>query len=184
MIRTLADITPDPRNANKGTARGADLLGKSLRAYGAARSIVTDRNGRVIAGNKTLAQALALDLGVRVVETTGDELVVVQRTDLDATTDTKAQELAIADNRVAELDLDWDADVIRAMVDADVTLAPFFTDAELAKFLTDAGDQAPDQSGALVAGFGIVVECIDEAQQRNLLDELTRRGVTCRALIS
>jgi hypothetical protein len=68
MIRTLADLTPDPRNANKGTTRGAALLGTSLRTYGAARSIVTDRHGRVIAGNKTLREAVSLKLGIRVVE--------------------------------------------------------------------------------------------------------------------
>ena len=44
----------DSRNANKGTERGLALLDKSLRQYGAGRSILVDKNGRVIAGNKTL----------------------------------------------------------------------------------------------------------------------------------
>src|SRR5712692_877594 len=39
-------------------------------------------------------------------------VVVVQRTDLDLETDPRARALAIADNRVAELDLDWDPAVL------------------------------------------------------------------------
>lgn len=79
-ITQLADLTLDPENANRGTPRGTALLATSLRQYGAGRSIVADRDGVVLAGNKTLQAAKDLGLGVRVVETTGDELVVVQRT--------------------------------------------------------------------------------------------------------
>jgi hypothetical protein len=42
-----------------------------------------------------------------VVQTDGTKIIAVQRTDLDMRTDKRARELAIADNRVAELDLDW-----------------------------------------------------------------------------
>jgi hypothetical protein len=34
---TLADFSPDPRNANKGTERGAIQLEESLRRLGAGR---------------------------------------------------------------------------------------------------------------------------------------------------
>jgi hypothetical protein len=82
-IQTLEDLTLDPQNANRGTPRGQQALAHSLMEFGAARSIVADRAGRVIAGNKTLAQATALGLRLQVVQTTGDRLVIVQRTDLD-----------------------------------------------------------------------------------------------------
>ena len=81
-IQALSDLTLDPQNANRGTPHGGPLLAHSLHELGAARSIVTDRDGRVIAGNKTVTQARALDLPVVVVQTTGDRLVVVQRLDL------------------------------------------------------------------------------------------------------
>ncbi len=67
-IRDLTDLTPDVRNANRGTARGRQLLGASLRAYGAGRSILVDRAGRVIAGNKTLAEARAHGIPVDALE--------------------------------------------------------------------------------------------------------------------
>src|SRR5438876_6969976 len=86
-IQTLTDLRPDPQNANRGSARGRALLGQSLRECGAGRSILADREGRVIAGNKTLEQAAALRMPIRVVETDGGELVVVHRTDLDLARD-------------------------------------------------------------------------------------------------
>src|ERR1041384_588040 len=98
-LTDLSSLTPDTHNANQGTQRGRGLLEKSLRQYGAGRSILADKNGVIIAGNKTLETAADLGLPVKVVETDGTELVVVQRTDLDLTRDKAARELAYADNR-------------------------------------------------------------------------------------
>jgi hypothetical protein len=58
----LSDLTPDKANANKGTQRGLKALDKSLRQYGAGRSILIDRKGRVIAGNKTLERSVDIGL--------------------------------------------------------------------------------------------------------------------------
>lgn len=104
-----AGLKPDTQNANQGTQRGRGLLEKSLRKLGAGRSILVDKDGNVIAGNKTLEGAAEIDLPVRIVETDGTELVVVKRTDLDlySDKDKRARQLAYADNKVAELDLSW-----------------------------------------------------------------------------
>lgn len=104
-----AGLQPDRENANEGTQRGRGLLEKSLRQLGAGRSILADKYGNVIAGNKTLESAADIDLPVRIVETDGNELVVVKRTDLDlySETDKRARQLAYADNKVAEIDLAW-----------------------------------------------------------------------------
>ena len=107
-IQSLDDLQPDPLNANRGTDRGREALRRSLHTYGAGRSIVIDTRGRILGGHKTVEQAKHLGLPITVVPTTGETLVVVQRVDLDARTDPRAQELALADNRVGELDLDWD----------------------------------------------------------------------------
>ena len=126
----------DPRNANKGTARGRKMLGKSLKAHGAGRSILVDKHGNVIAGNKTLEQAIAAGhKDVLVVKTDGSQLVAVQRTDLDLA-DKKAKALAIADNRVAEVGLEWDAAVLAEM-SKDVDLSQMFTEDELAELVAD-----------------------------------------------
>lgn len=140
-IAEIADLTPDSRNANRGTERGRGLLERSLRQYGAGRSVLADKHGTIIAGNKTVEASAELGLPVRVVETDGHELVVVQRRDLDLGTDKAARELAYADNRVAQLDLDWATDLLLADQEAGVDLSGVgFTDAELAAlFARDAG---------------------------------------------
>jgi hypothetical protein len=129
----------DQSNANKGNARGRKMLGKSLKQHGAGRSILVDKHGKVIAGNKTLEQAIAAGhKEVLVVQTDGSQLVAVQRTDLDLA-DNKAKALAIADNRVSEVGLEWDAAILAEMSkDVGVGLAELFTGDELAALVADA----------------------------------------------
>lgn len=51
----VSDLQPDKRNANKGTERGLKALDHSLRQYGAGRSLLVDKHGRIIAGNYVLS---------------------------------------------------------------------------------------------------------------------------------
>jgi hypothetical protein len=119
----------DGNNANKGTKRGRALLEKSLESYGAGRSVVVDRKNRVIAGNKTVEAARAAGMqSITVVETDGSSLVAVQRGDLDLKKDKKARELAIADNRVSEIDLEWNPEVLASLA---VDLEQFWNENEL-----------------------------------------------------
>jgi hypothetical protein len=73
----IAELILDEKNANKGTKRGRALLEESLGKYGAACSVVVDRNQRVIAGNKTIEAAVAAGMkSTAVIETDGSSLVV------------------------------------------------------------------------------------------------------------
>jgi hypothetical protein len=130
-ITSLADLHLDDRNANRGSSRGRKALAQALRDYGAGRSILVDATGRVVAGNKVVAEATALHLPVTVVRTTGDRLVVVQRTDLNLTADPKARQLALADNRVGELSLEWDPQLLREFATEHISLEGLWTDEEL-----------------------------------------------------
>jgi DNA modification methylase len=116
----------DPHNANKGSDRGRQLVVSSLEECGAGRSILADRQGVVIAGNKTLEAARKLGLPVRTIETDGQELVVVRRSDLDLASDEKARRLAYLDNRASELGLDWDVEQLLADLEAGVDLSGIF----------------------------------------------------------
>ena len=130
----LSDLQFDSKNANRGTDRGRKALAESLKEYGAGRSILVDKKGRVIAGNKTLEQAIAAgQKDVLVVKTDGSKLVAVQRVDLDLNSK-KAKALAIADNRVAELDLEWDAAVL-AELGEEIDLSEFWSAKELEDLL-------------------------------------------------
>ncbi len=133
-VVALESLTQDPSNANKGTERGLRILDDSLRELGAGRSILVDKHGVIIAGNKT--HQGAADIGLKdaiVVHTDGHQLVVVQRDDLDITT-AQGQRMAIADNRSSELGLDWNPEVLAELqATAPDVLAGLFTDADLKK---------------------------------------------------
>lgn len=138
-ITQLTDLTPDQQNANAGTERGAYMVSQSLSTLGAGRSIVVDKEGRVIAGNKTLQAAADLELPIRVIETDGKELVVVQRNDLDLTEKKgKARQLAYADNRSSEVGLAWDAERLLADIEGGIDLGQWFHNDELEALLKAA----------------------------------------------
>jgi len=110
MSKELIDIEElrqDNLNFNKGTYEGEVLIKKSLERFKAGRSVLIDKDNNIIAGNKTVQAAATMGMKVRVIETTGDELVAVKRTDIDI--DSKeGRELALADNRTAQINLAWD----------------------------------------------------------------------------
>jgi hypothetical protein len=113
----LTDLIPDDLNANKGTEYGTHLMENSIRKFGAGRSILLDKNNRIIAGNKTTEQAAAIGLdNVIIVETTGNQIVAVKRMDIDLDT-AQGREMAIADNASAKANIEWDEEAIKAITE-------------------------------------------------------------------
>ena len=113
----LNDLIQDDRNLNKGTERGQQLIEKSLREFGAGRSVLIDKNNRIIAGNKTHQNAELAGLDdVIIVETDGTKLVAVKRTDVDLDTK-KGREMALADNATTKADLSWDTEELNAVAE-------------------------------------------------------------------
>lgn len=104
----IRDIIPDDHNFNAGTEKGREMIEKSFRELGAGRSILLDKNNRIIAGNKSQQAAIATGITkVRIVDTEGDEIVAVRRRDVDL--DSKVgRELAFADNATQQVSLAWD----------------------------------------------------------------------------
>jgi hypothetical protein len=177
----FSDILQDEKNANRGTKRGGEVIRKSLHDYGAGRSVLLDKNNRLIAGNKTVGQAALGNSGikgVRIIETDGTELIAVKRMDLDLDldTDSRAKGLAVADNRAGELSLSWDKEVLKAM---DLDLSPFWDEKELKNLL---GEPPTSTAVDYKPGFALMVEEITEAQQLDLLERLGKEGLKCRAL--
>ena len=114
-VINIEELRQDEHNFNKGTVGGAELMQRSLQDLGAGRSILIDKNGNIIAGNKTQEAAIKAGITkVRVIETTGDELVAVKRTDVDIN-DAKGRELALVDNLATERNLSWDPDELKAI---------------------------------------------------------------------
>ena len=127
---TIAELIPDDQNANAGTERGSGVLEHSLRTFGAGRSVLVDKENRIIAGNKTVETAAACGMMQAViVETRGDQIVGVKRTDIDLDSP-EGRGLAIADNRAGELNLAWNQEVL-AEINGEIDLTPYFFEDEL-----------------------------------------------------
>lgn len=113
-IIKVKDLIQDDHNFNRGTERGQELIVKSFKEFGAGRSVLVDKNNRLIGGNK--AQLGAIDAGIEdaiIVDTTGDKLVVVRRNDIDLDSE-KGRQMAMADNATQQANLEWNEDEINA----------------------------------------------------------------------
>ena len=125
----------DRRNYRKHGDRNRKLIRKSLDELGAGRSIVIDAEGEIIGGNGVF-EAWG-DRPIKVIESDGSELVVVQRTDLK-TDDEKRKKLAIMDNSTSDTST-WDMSLLQA--DFDI---PALADLGVDVKLKDVDDNEPD----------------------------------------
>lgn len=99
----------DDKNFNKGTPIGKELMDKSLSKFGAGRSILIDKNNKVIAGNKTLEAFKGED--VEIIESDGTKLIAVKRIDIDIDTP-HGRELALADNQTSKVNFELDFEML------------------------------------------------------------------------
>lgn len=169
----LEDLIPDDLNANKGTQYGTHLIEKSFSELGAGRSILLDKNNRIIAGNKSTEGASSVGIeDVIIVETDGTKLVAVKRTDIDLDS-AKGRELALADNATSKANLAWDMDIITEQAER------FAIDPE------DWGVSMPEpeteepQDTKKELDTRLIVECGDVSKLSLLFSELQDRGFKC-----
>lgn len=135
--QALASLTPDPRNPRAHGERNRATLAYSLRTLGAARSIVIDEDGVILAGNATVAAAKEAGIErVQVVDADGSAIIAVRRTDLTAA---QKRELAYSDNRTGEL-AEWDLPQLAAdLADGVISLDGLWTEGELTTLLAGMG---------------------------------------------
>jgi DNA modification methylase len=104
-------LIADDKNFNKGSENGAEMIRKSFQKFGAGRSILLDKNNRIIAGNKSVEYSGIED--VLIVESDGTQLIAVKRTDIDLDSP-QGREMALADNASAKANIVFDAELIEA----------------------------------------------------------------------
>ena len=170
---SVEQLIPDNKNFNKGTEYGQHLIEESLRKFGAGRSILLDKNNRIIAGNKTIENAAIVGLeNVIIVETDGNQIVAVKRKDIDLDS-AKGRELALADNATSKANLAWDMDIITEQAER------FAIDPE------DWGVSMPEpeteepQDTKKELDTRLIVECGDVSKLSLLFSELQDRGFKC-----
>lgn len=171
---TIESLIPDNINANKGSEYGQALIENSLRQFGAGRSILLDKNNRIIAGNKTIENAASIGLEkVLIIETTGNQIVAVKRTDIDL--DSKiGREMAIADNATAKANIEWDE------VNVQMLASTFEIGTEawgISEFSSDDNPQDGQQKKEI--STKLIVSCDSLTSLNDLFLELQNRGFKC-----
>ena len=171
----IESLVPDNKNFNKGTQFGDHLMDESLRRFGLGRSILIDKNNRIIAGNKTAEKAA--DIGftdVVVVEVDGNQLVAVKRKDIDLDT-SKGRELALADNATGKANLSWDERMIAEMA----AKFDFNPDDWGVDVSMDEADNEEEEQTKKEISTRLIVECGDVSKLSMLFSELQDRGFKC-----
>ena len=169
----------DDKNFNKHTEFGMSLIEKSIRKHGGGRSILIDKNNRIIGGNGVVETAVNVGLkDVIVVETDGTKLVAVKRNDVDLDTEA-GREMALADNATAAADLDWDADALAQVqeeFDINANEWGVFVD-DIAETTDTTPSVQPKENG-----WFLNIEFEHEAECEQLYNELQERGYQCKII--
>lgn len=139
----IDDVLPDEGNANKGSTRGQEMVNTSVERLGAGRSILLDKNGKIVAGDKTLKAAK--NAGVKeviVIPSDGSVLVAVQRDDYDLSEEGgAAREMSHADNRTHEVSYVLDPSVLEADINAGSELDWQYEEYEIAFLLSSDSEE-------------------------------------------
>lgn len=105
----ISELVQDDKNFNKHSEYGMGLLEKSIEKFGMGRSILVDKNNKIIAGNGITETAGNVGIeDVQFVDTDGKKIIAVRRTDIDLDTP-EGREMALADNATSSANLKWDA---------------------------------------------------------------------------
>lgn len=170
QVVDIDTLRQDTHNFNRGTEKGQQLMERSFKELGAGRSILLDREGNIIAGNKSQEAARKAGIKrVRIVETTGDELVAVKRTDIDIDS-AEGRRLALADNATTQVNLVFDHKELEAcMIECDLDPNEW-----------GVPHLAPDENEE--HEYQVIVDVDSEKEQEKLYNRLTKQGYECKII--
>lgn len=135
-IEKLKRYKPQSQNANRHTERGIQLLDDAMSEDGYVAPMTAAADGEIIDGSARLERAFERfgDEAI-VIEHDGTRPIIAKRTDIKSADTPEAKRIALRANRIAQVDLDWDADILAQLKDEGVELSGMFTEKELAAIL-------------------------------------------------
>lgn len=142
----IESFRPQMRNANKHSQRGMGTLEASMRKHGYVSPMTAAADGEIIDGSARLETvANVFDDDVLVVEHDGTRPIVMVRTDIASADTPEARAISIEANRIAQLNLTWDAEVLLADMQSGVDLSGIFNQDELDALLAGLVDPEPEE---------------------------------------
>lgn len=150
----MPNLKLDPKNARKHGERNKRLIRESLEQVGAGRSVLADADGIIRAGNGVWSEWG--DKPIKIVETDGKELVVVQRTDLRGQDAIRA---AALDNLVGDSSaLEYEAEILKEITNDDALVKAIAEEDYRLRLLLNGPEQANDPNAEWVGMPGFVHE--------------------------
>ena len=128
----LGKFRPQTRNANRHTQRGMGQLEASMRKYGYVTPMTAAADGEIIDGSaRAETGATVFGDDVIVVHHDGTKPVIMVRDDIPSADTPEAREISIAANRIAQVNLDFDPEVLLEDLQAGVDLSGLWFEHEL-----------------------------------------------------
>lgn len=175
--RPVADLIPYARNARTHSDAQVAQIAASIREFGWTNPVLVDEQNGLIAGHGRVLAARKLGMAE------------VPAITLAGLSEAKKRALVLADNKLA-LNAGWDDELLRVEIaeltrdGIDLSLTGF-DNLELREIVFPVGpkEKAADRGLSDGLSYQVVVECEDENQQAEVLEDLRARGIKCKPLI-
>ena len=174
---SIDDVIEDPANARKHGDVNLKSIETSLRLYGQVEPLVVQRSTmKVIGGNGRL----------KVMRKLGWTEVDIADTEID---NAGAAALGIVLNRTAEL-AEWNNDILDSVLreidtgdeELQALLSQLADDENLYDLTDDEPGASDDKNVDVESINAVLVECGTESEQRQVFEEMQKRGMKCRVL--
>ncbi len=137
MPTRIDQVKPQRQNANRHTPRGMKVLEESIQQDGWISAITVAADGEAFDGSARVEVGVTQGFeDAIVVRSDGSKPVIHIREDIPTADDPRAKRLGIAANRVAQLNLDWEPELLTQLRDEGDLPDSLFNDAELAEILS------------------------------------------------
>jgi DNA modification methylase len=144
----LSNFTLQKVNSNRHKPRGMGLLDNSIAKDGWIGSITVTADNETFDGSARLETAYGRfgeDVEPIIVDADGTRPIIVRRTDIPNADDPRAKRLSVAANRVAEVNLDYDLEVL-AELHEEVDLSEMFFADEIAALMEKEQSEIPHET--------------------------------------
>ncbi len=146
----IAALTPDPKNANRHTERGSWMLEDVVGKYGSREAGTLDKNNCIVGGHLRAEVYERLKMReIQIVDADPNVPVFLRFGDLDNDDPTNdAHAIGLALNRVPQISIDLDPDILAELSGDGVPIEDMFTERELDEMGMDFGDEPDEDPGA------------------------------------
>lgn len=160
--KDITEVIPYDKNPRKND-KAVDKVANSIRSFGFQSPIIIDEHNVIICGHTRFKAAKKLGL---------KKVPCIVATGL---ADAEIRAYRIADNKVGEL-AEWDNELLASELElCEMNMEDFGIEN-----ITTAEDDCDEVD--IKSAFEVIVECKNEAEQKSVFDEMTKKGFVCRVL--